>query len=507
MKFWTMPAILGAVILATAACGGHESTQPAAITAPVAIPPTPTPTPTPTPEPVFCPQATPVAFIVDPVISPTDQLSQVIAGTSGGSVTVTTQSGTFTATGGYQFSVNVTLLPNTTNYLEVVADVAIVRRGDCTYGGYSLSKQVVIQHGGLPPPQLASTVITPDNAAQLEELGAIYTGSAVSDVIFGSSKEMIVVGSSITHWAVGTWQETNRYGDLGSAAGVGAISPDSSLVAATVATRESQGVVTWDTTTGVSREMAEAEYYRSLSFAFNPGATRLAGGDNVGHVVIWNVVTGQIINEFEGDGFERFLNLHWLDDDTLIGAGGKRIYRWNVGTGEFPEPLALPVTRDEDISYGKEDIAISRDGKRFAGVAGNFIFYWDGEASEWAVWQSSASRFLPQIVFVPGGRLLATVSIGESGLQADGKLLLWNINTQELVATLPIGERNTLRFSPDGRYIAGFSIFGDPVVSLWGLLEEPKSYNVFKGDTIVMWIEDAPGTLLSTAPPPPRTVR
>ena len=36
MKFWTMPAILGAVILATAACGGPEPTQPAAITAPVA---------------------------------------------------------------------------------------------------------------------------------------------------------------------------------------------------------------------------------------------------------------------------------------------------------------------------------------------------------------------------------------------------------------------------------------------------------------------------------------
>ena len=435
----------------------QEEAQPSTASVTPAQPPTP------------CPQATPEPFGVEPVISPTDQLSQVInvfIG-NGESVTITTQAGTFTGTDDSPFSVNVTLLPNTTNYLKVVAFVRTIRHGDCTYGGYSLTKQLVIQQGGLPPPRVASTFITPDNAAQLEQLGSIFAGGEVSDVIFGSSGDMIVVGSTISHWDVGTWQEINRYGDLGSAAGVGAISLDSSIGA----TGEFDGVVTWDTTTGASRQMADPEYFRFprfLSLAFNPGATRLAGGDNQGHVVIWNVATGRLINDIEGDGFEEFFSLHWLDDDILVGAGSEGIYRWDLGTGQLLERLTLPVVQDGEFSYGKEDIAISDNGSRFAAVAGGSVLYWDGKASGWAVWQVPGARFLTQVVFAPGGGLLATVAIGESGLPKDSKLLLWNLNTQELVASLPIGDKDTIRFSPDGRYIAGIG-YREPVVNLWGV--------------------------------------
>ena len=74
-------------------------------------------------QPTPCPLATPEPFRVEPVISPTDQLSQVINVVigNGESVTITTQAGTFTGTDDAPFSVNVTLLPNTTNYLKVVA--------------------------------------------------------------------------------------------------------------------------------------------------------------------------------------------------------------------------------------------------------------------------------------------------------------------------------------------------------------------------------------------------
>src|SRR5687768_1814287 len=107
------------------------------------------PTETAEPSATSCPQATAEPFWVDPVISPTDQLSQVIAVHigRGEEVTIVTESGTFTVTGDFGYHSNpalveISLLPNTVHHLEVTAKV---RRGsgsspveNCIYGGYTL---------------------------------------------------------------------------------------------------------------------------------------------------------------------------------------------------------------------------------------------------------------------------------------------------------------------------------------------------------------------------------
>ena len=60
------------------------------------------------------------------------------------------------------------------------------------------------------------------------------------------------------------------------------------------------------------------------------------------------------------------------------------------------------------------------------------------------------------------------VSIGDAEFSNDDELLLWNINTQHLVGTLPIKDIDLIRISPDGRNIAGLNR-GYPVVTLWGV--------------------------------------
>jgi len=97
------------------------------------------PPPTPTP---FCPIATAEPFWVDPVTSPTDELSQVIVVRigNGEEVTVVTESGTFTLTGNFgTFLVEISLLPNIVHHLEVSAKVRTVPSSNgCIYGGYTL---------------------------------------------------------------------------------------------------------------------------------------------------------------------------------------------------------------------------------------------------------------------------------------------------------------------------------------------------------------------------------
>lgn len=94
-----------------------------------------------TPTPVLCPQATPEFFYVEPVTSPTDLLSQVITVDlgNGETITITTESGTFTAPfDTFPKGIEITLLPNTTHNLTVQGKVKEIVQGECTYGGYML---------------------------------------------------------------------------------------------------------------------------------------------------------------------------------------------------------------------------------------------------------------------------------------------------------------------------------------------------------------------------------
>jgi hypothetical protein len=89
-----------------------------------------------------CPVATPEFFSVEPVTSPTDQLSQIITVDlgNGEAITVTSESGTFGAPfDTFPKTIEIPLLPNTTHNLTVEGHVREIIQGGCTYGGYTLT--------------------------------------------------------------------------------------------------------------------------------------------------------------------------------------------------------------------------------------------------------------------------------------------------------------------------------------------------------------------------------
>jgi hypothetical protein len=134
------------LVLAAGACtpGTVTIAVPSSATVPATLTPSPTDTAIATTA-TLCPFATAEPLWVDPVTSPTDQLSQVITVNVGlgEEVTVTTESGTFTVTGSFDFHANparveITLLPNTTHHINVSARIKTTSSNGCTYGGYTL---------------------------------------------------------------------------------------------------------------------------------------------------------------------------------------------------------------------------------------------------------------------------------------------------------------------------------------------------------------------------------
>ena len=143
---------------------------------PVAAVPLLTPTLRPTTPPTGtpCPMPTPERLVVDAVVSPTSALTQTITVYAGNAVTVTvtSASGTFTATGSFNASnnparVTIDLLPNTTHNLVVRSFVRqIVAPGGCIQGGYTLTTGndsngaplTIVQQGGSTATATPTTV-------------------------------------------------------------------------------------------------------------------------------------------------------------------------------------------------------------------------------------------------------------------------------------------------------------------------------------------------------------
>ena len=422
--------------------------------------------------PINCPKATPELLWVEPVTSPTDQLAQTVMVYMGNLevVTITAESGVFTATG-QPAHVEVALLPDRNHHLQVVAKVTEIWADGCQYGGYTLHTRrdkngnlLIIEQGQAGPPPVPSETIGPDNVSLLAPLFSLAPDARLtSDFCFSGNSELISVGyaAKISRWNLITGQEGDPIGDGREEAAAlrVAVNPDRSLIA-TGGTAEDPSVRLWDAVTGEMFQLGSHESYLN-SLAFSPGGSRLASGDTADRVRVWDVANRQPVTSFQGDIPERFQSfsaLYWVDEQTLIGAASDAIYWWDVTTGQLLERLARP----EQAAFFV-DFSFSQGGSRLAGVAQDRnVYFWDREVGAWAIWPAQPDVSLSHVEFSSDGRLLAATAYS-------GAMLLWDVDNQELLASRSVtsGDIAAVRFSPDGRYIA---VGGwDSEISLWGI--------------------------------------
>jgi hypothetical protein len=421
---------------------------------------------------INCPKATPELLWVEPVTSPTDQLAQIVTVHMGNLevVTITAESGVFTATG-QPARVEVALLPNRNHHLHVVARVTEIWSDGCRYGGYTLDTHrdkndnlLIIEQGQAGPPPVPSDAIGPDNVSLLAPLFSLAPDARLtSDFVFSSNSELLSVGYAvkISRWNLITGQESDPIGEGKEEAATlcVAVNLDRSLIA-TGGTEQDPMVRVWDAVTGEMFQLGSHESHLN-SLAFSPGGTWLASGDRADKVWIWEVSSRRPITSFQGDIPKRaqsFSDLYWLDERTLIGAASDAIYWWDVTTGQLLERLARP----EQAAFFV-DFSFSQGGSRLAGVAQDQnVYFWDREVGTWAIWPTRPGVSLGHVEFSSDGRLLAATPYS-------GLLFLWNVEDQELLVSHSVttGDVAAVRFSPDGRYLA---VGGwDSEISLWGI--------------------------------------
>jgi WD40 repeat protein len=150
------------------------------------------------------------------------------------------------------------------------------------------------------------------------------------------------------------------------------------------------------------------------------------------------------------------------DGRTLV-AGGERLARWSVPSGEMLPPLESPSAQSlagigASVEYAS--VAFSPDGRTLASGA----FKDDGDAAA-ARWDTASGRELPllrgcvHVAFAPDGRTLAC------GSRSAEEIKLFDTATGEEIRSLAVRDGSGgLAFSPDGHLLATGTTDGSVVL-------------------------------------------
>ena len=219
-------------------------------------------------------------------------------------------------------------------------------------------------------------------------------------------------------------------------------------------TRSDEEFKGWEGASGVGRDSEERGWLPRLTLS-RDGETVVAVADRSANVGRWEVGTGKLIDRFEGYGFSHMLGFS-ADGERFAIMHGGIVRVWST----------VPTEMIAEIQYdnGSYVAAFSPNGK-YVGIA-----HADRRITVWDVDTATVKHVLPgaawnrAITFSSDSRLVAAVTFS-------GLIRVWEVETGEKIAELD--ERDVgsgfsgfgaIRFSPNGKW---FATSGRRAIAVW----------------------------------------
>ncbi len=216
-----------------------------------------------------------------------------------------------------------------------------------------------------------------------------------------------------------------------------------------------QTLRTWDTATGEPRHVLRGHDGHANEIEIDPTGTRVAAGCSDRTVRVWDLRSGEPDRVYRGH------------EGGVQGIGFGPAGRWLASGGEDLEvrlwDRTVPARRVPDRGHraGVYGVAVHPDGALVASAsADRTVRLWDLPSGAPTRVLGGHGDGVRAVDFHPGGAQIAT-----GGL--DRTVRLWDVATGALRSTIPAPPNLiAVRFSPDGRLLAGHS--HDGVTWIWG---------------------------------------
>jgi WD40 repeat protein len=243
---------------------------------------------------------------------------------------------------------------------------------------------------------------------------------------------------------------------------------------------------------------------RLLFLAYSPDGRSLAAGTGWERITLWDTASGAVRGTLGAEADPWLLGAAWsADGRTLITCGTTgRVRQWDVAGGQEVRSFdvagsaacfalapdggriaradrqrasvyALGGDRLRELDAGAGTVsclAFAPDGAALAGGSQEgAVTLWDLASGEVRARLERPGEHVASLAFAPDGQRLAVGLVpgaGKSGGEG-GPVLLWDVNAQQVGATLPghaAGTRS-VSFAPDGRQLASGG--DDGLLRLW----------------------------------------
>jgi len=200
------------------------------------------------------------------------------------------------------------------------------------------------------------------------------------------------------------------------------------------------------------------------SVDFSPDGRTLASASNDGTLIIWDMTTGQPIDQPLYTQTGGIWSVDFSPDGKTLASGGTdgTIILWDVATRK---PLGRPLRGHTDQL---RSVAFSPDGRTLAsGSLDQTVILWDmGTQKSIGEPLRGHTNFVLSVAFSPDGQTLASGS-------SDQSVILWDVAAHQPIGQ-PLrghtGEVSAVAFGPDGKTLASAS--GDSTVILWNVISQ-----------------------------------
>ena len=214
--------------------------------------------------------------------------------------------------------------------------------------------------------------------------------------------------------------------------------------------------ILWDAVTGALIEQIEVSRISVDSVAFSPDGSQFATGATDGTIILWDAVTGDRVRTlYDGMDFFFARGLAFSPDGTqlAVGTGNYTVVIFDVASGRILDTLA---GHSSDIAR----VAYSLDGKSIISASwDNTLILWDAVRGEQITRLEGHTEWVNDAAFNPDGTLIASIAF-------DG-LILWDASTGEMIRRIDVGSDGGtgVAFSADGTRLATGQIDGS--ITIW----------------------------------------